>query len=698
MDVFRRSGNRISGSVSRLGRQLAWGVGLILSFLLVATGINHLHLGQIHRTWKELNENLNEQKFLTGVSLEIAACQEWECKMRNCTESGGNRTQAREAWLAASKALLDVLAGKRPPNSEGVASPHWKTWEKWAQEYVDSVLGRLGGNYEGDFVSGIYSGKDTGDGPQTSPPSGISGQEALEALRRAVDTNRNRAQAEGQSLEHRLQFLLARHTRWTAAWTVVGLGCVGIAVLWIGVYVLRRVRRLTQAATRLADGHDPIYLQSPTQDELGQLACQLNRLAEKLSQVPSPKEQKASPGSSLRRQWSQWIARSARRLLGPLEKIQTHSEILVQNLHLPEYLQAIGAIEQNALFLRTMTESCEYWAQLEAGVLKPEPKPFAPRRLLTDLIHAVQPLASAKGVALQLQWEDSPQETFVSDPVLLEKVLMYELTWAVEKTELGEIQLRAKILCDRNPVCLHIQVVSPVPGMALEETASATDSSSSRSREDDAGPPGETIGWYVCRSLAKLLGGEIEIQSLSFGESVFALTLPMLEAAAPSSAAEPTSLLEPRPIQNQSPPVQKVRGRVLLAEDGPENQRLISFILRKAGLQVDIASDGQEAVQRVLQQMDAAAEPPYDLILMDMLMPRMDGFQATRRLRQAGYQGPILAITGLTESYSCPKCLEAGCNEYLAKPLEREKLLTVLAKYLQASQAETLESAAAHPF
>ena len=157
-------------------------------------------------------------------------------------------------------------------------------------------------------------------------------------------------------------------------------------------------------------------------------------------------------------------------------------------------------------------------------------------------------------------------------------------------------------------------------------------------------------------------------------KQLLTLTLPMLKPQ-PGSAGSilPTSL-------------PKLPARILLAEDGPESQRLISFVLRKVGLEVDIVADGQEAVQKVLQSMEPGTEAaPYDLILMDMLMPKMDGFEATRRLRQLGYRGPIIALTALTQTYLRSQCLEAGCDEYLPKPLDRETLLIMVCKYLDAT-------------
>ncbi len=114
--------------------------------------------------------------------------------------------------------------------------------------------------------------------------------------------------------------------------------------------------------------------------------------------------------------------------------------------------------------------------------------------------------------------------------------------------------------------------------------------------------------------------------------------------------------------------------RVLLAEDGIDNQNLIRYLLRKAGAEVEVADNGKIAVQK------AAAEH-FDLILMDMQMPEMDGYEATGLLRKRGFTRPIVALTAHAMSEDRQQCLEAGCDDYLAKPVNPAKLIQTIAQY-----------------
>ena len=192
---------------------------------------------------------------------------------------------------------------------------------------------------------------------------------------------------------------------------------------------------------------------------------------------------------------------------------------------------------------------------------------------------------------------------------------------------------------------------------------------------------GTGLGLTICKRLAELLGGDVWI----LASQPKAGTTCRLHAA--TGPLEGVRLLQtPDNLSTQDEPSAlramvlnlPVGCRILLAEDGPDNQRLIAFVLRKAGAEVTVAGDGQQAVDLA----HAATDRPYDVILMDMQMPVMDGYAATAALRRGGYTGSIIALTAHAMSGDREKCLAAGCTDYATKPIDRQRLVAQIARQI----------------
>ncbi len=184
----------------------------------------------------------------------------------------------------------------------------------------------------------------------------------------------------------------------------------------------------------------------------------------------------------------------------------------------------------------------------------------------------------------------------------------------------------------------------------------------------------------ISKRLAGNLGGDITVQSTLGEGSTFSVTVATGPLDGVGLLDSPTEAqVSTDPDKNPAATKAKLDCRVLLAEDGPDNQRLIAFLLKKAGAEVTVAENGQIAHDLTLAARDEGT--PFDVILMDMHMPVMDGYDATGKLREAGYTGPIIALTAHAMKTDRDKCLDAGCDDYMAKPIDRKKLISVVAEY-----------------
>ena len=200
---------------------------------------------------------------------------------------------------------------------------------------------------------------------------------------------------------------------------------------------------------------------------------------------------------------------------------------------------------------------------------------------------------------------------------------------------------------------------------------------------------GSGLGLSISRRLARMLGGDLTVSSAVSGGSTFTLTIN------PGPLAGVTMLPSCDEVVNMDKSVrtvpQAIIGRVLLAEDNMHNQQLFSYHLREAGVAVMLAHNGKLAHDLAMRAMRDGM--PFDLILMDMQMPEMDGYTVTSAIRKQGYVWPIVALTAHTMADDRQKCINCGCDEYLGKPLTKASLLEMVRRYLPVPAAPAIPPA-----
>ena len=339
-------------------------------------------------------------------------------------------------------------------------------------------------------------------------------------------------------------------------------------------------------------------------------------------------------------------------------------------------------------------------SKIEAGKMEIEKVACSPVQLVEEVLSLMRIRAVEKGLSLGPRYEFPLPETIQSDPASVRQVLMNLIGNAVKFTSRGQVEVAVRYRRDEaGQAALAFGVKDSGIGMTPEQVERLfqpfTQADSSVTRRYG----GTGLGLTIAKRLAEALGGGVAVESRPGEGSTFTFTL---KTELPESTRMLSSLSEAevqvshRP--QSSPSATKLRGRILLAEDGLDNQRLISLLLTNAGADVMVVDNGQLAVEAALAERETSGNP-FDVIFMDVQMPVLDGYDATRRLRALGYAGPIVALTANAMSEDCRRCLDAGCDDYLAKPFSRENLLEMAARHLRRTAAADnptlLESGAA---
>ena len=313
-------------------------------------------------------------------------------------------------------------------------------------------------------------------------------------------------------------------------------------------------------------------------------------------------------------------------------------------------------------------------SKIEAGKLVVESIPFQLGALLKEIMAVVAPSAAARGLHLRQELEPGLPDDLTGDPQRLRQVLLNLLANAVKFTDRGSVTLQAS-LKERSADTVTLQFAVADTGIgipadmreAIFEPFRQADSSTTRRYG------GTGLGLAICRGLIASMHGQLDIESEPGRGSKFLCTIAFPIAAERSVPAR--TLHDSVPRSNR-------RLRILLAEDNPVNQKVEMRLLQKMGHQVDLARNGEQAVE-------AARETEYDAVLMDCQMPKMDGYTASAAIRRLPGRGtlPIIALTAHAMAEDRQRCLDAGMDDYLSKPISTERLYHSLATITERDQA-----------
>ena len=345
-------------------------------------------------------------------------------------------------------------------------------------------------------------------------------------------------------------------------------------------------------------------------------------------------------------------------------------------------IAAIQTIKRNGEYLLELINDILDLSKIEAGKLEADRIRCSAVEVVADVVSLMQLKVNAKGLSLQVEFASPIPETIHTDPTRLRQILINVLGNAVKFTESGGIRVVVRLVGDDgDEPRLQVEIIDTGIGMTEEQITNVFKPFCQAETYTARKYGGTGLGLAISKHLTELLGGTMCVASKPEQGSTFTVTVGagLLEGVKLLSNLNETTLEVQRDERKPLVSQQKLHCRVLLAEDGPDNQRLISLVLKKAGVKITVADNGQIAVDLALT---ARAEgESYDVILMDMQMPVMDGYDATSRLRIEGYTGPIIALTAHAMSADRDKCLDVGCDDYMTKPIDHKKLISLVAQH-----------------
>ena len=362
---------------------------------------------------------------------------------------------------------------------------------------------------------------------------------------------------------------------------------------------------------------------------------------------------------------SAFLANISHELRTPLGAILGYAELLQDpNSSNSEKYDYSDTIIRNGHQLSRLVDDLLDLAKVEAGKIEFESIEFNTIELFEETVNILTLPARKKQVQLNLSFPTPIPFEVISDPLRIKQILLNLISNAIKFTDRGEINIR--VFFQQEASQFRVEIQDTGQGLTPDEQAklfkpfSQADVSTSRKFG------GTGLGLSLSRNMARLLGGDLQLAWSQPGlGSEFVLLLPVKINDAKLSLSGGLTMADA--IKN--PQTQILEGiKVLLVDDTFDNQKLISLFLERTGATVELASDGVEAIQKVMQF-------PYDVVLMDVQMPVMDGLQAASILRQKNFQKPLIALTAHAMKEDRDRCLAAGFDDYLTKPVDRQLLV-----------------------
>jgi PAS domain S-box-containing protein len=381
---------------------------------------------------------------------------------------------------------------------------------------------------------------------------------------------------------------------------------------------------------------------------------------------------------------SEFLANMSHEIRTPISAIIGFADLMLHQDQSPadraEYIQIV---RRNGKHLLDIINDILDLSKIESGKVIVETTRCDLPQFVAEVLSTMRLRASDKSLKIGVKFLGKIPRYIQIDAVKVRQILINLLANAIKFTDHGSIEMRVRYDSSNGTNVLTVDVQDTGIGLTADELGRLFHAFTQADKSTTRRFGGTGLGLTISRKLARLFGGDIQVKSTPGVGSTFSMSIDcgaeicdeMLEGL--SESGLPTATV-PTSKSNIL-----LRGRILVAEDGRDNRRLLTTLLRTNGAEVSIAENGRIALDQALSQQ-------FDLILMDMQMPEMDGYTASAELRRRGFRAPIIALTANAMSDDRAKCLAHGCTDYLSKPVIYETLLRTVARYLGETGAAAI--------
>jgi signal transduction histidine kinase/DNA-binding NarL/FixJ family response regulator len=389
---------------------------------------------------------------------------------------------------------------------------------------------------------------------------------------------------------------------------------------------------------------------------------------------------------------SKFLANMSHEIRTPMTSILGYADLLMDDsLAAADRKTFLTTVRRNGEYLLQLINDILDLSKIESGKMALDLGPCQLPSIMADVASMMRPRAEQRGNSLEVRYAGPLPQTIHTDGTRLRQVIVNLVGNAVKFTENGSIRIGVSFLPQWRAGRPAVGVAVTDSGIGIRRESLArlfqpfTQAENSTTRKFG----GTGLGLAISRQIVTALGGELTVRSAPGEGSTFTVTIPTGDLAGVDLLQSPGEVIcEDEAGTRWTPGPGALRGvKILLAEDSVDNQTLLRTVLGNAGAEVEIVENGRLA-------LDRAQTGTYGVVLMDMNMPEMDGYEATRTLRDRGYQGPILALTSNAMAGDSERCLSAGCDAHLPKPIDRKQLIETVAQYAVSKTGRSTAPAA----